>query len=383
MKKYIAKPFSAIFMALMALMAFMAFFASILLAGCGPGATDGSKGGAAFSYSEGIDKNGFWKGIKALDYVEVFDYRAIPIPADAHQVSEATLQMQVDALIAGYITRELVFDRAVAEGDTVNIDYEGKIDGVVFEGGSTMGVGVEVPVGPAGDADGTESFLNGFLEQLVGRMPGDTIDIEVSFPAEYTNKALRGKNAVFETTINHIVEMDEFTDDFVAKNLASSKGWSTIEDMRNGLRSNIQKDLVQQYLYQFLRTDVPVKSIPGTLMEYQEKALLDGYQEYADFYGLELEEYLQEYEDISSVEECLEKAHGDLVENATYLLVVQAVAEDAGMSVSDDDLTKYFTEQMWTSDYSPQVEQYGMPYVRQTVLCQKVLDYIAENAVLS
>ena len=374
--KNITKPLFLTF----ALFAF--FLAPILLAGC-DSSVGGSKGAAAFSYSEGIDKNGFWKGIKALDYVEGFDYRAVDVPADAHQVPESTLQMQIDALIAGYITRELVMDRAVADGDTVNIDYEGKIDGVVFEGGSTMGVGVEATIGPAGVADGTESFLDGFLEQLVGRMPGEMIEIEVSFPADYTNKALRGKTAVFETTINHIVEMDELTDGFVAKNLASSKGWTTIEEMRAGLRSNIQKNLVQQYLYQYLRTEVPVKSIPGPLMEYQEKALLDGYKEYADFYGLELEEYLQEYEDISSVEECLEKGHSDLVENATYLLVVQAVAEDTGMSVSDEDLTKYFTEQMWTRDYSPQVEQYGMPYVKQTVLCQKVLDYLADNAVLS
>jgi len=139
---------------------------------------------------------------------------------------------------------------------------------------------------------------------------------------------------------------------------------------------------VQEYIQQFLRTGVPVKSIPDPLMKYQEKTLLNGYQEYADFYGMELEEYLQEYEGLSSVEECIETGYNNLVENAMYFLIIQAVAEDTGMSVSDEDLTKYSTENLWSSDYSLQVEEYGLPYVKQAALCQKVLDYIAENAVL-
>jgi trigger factor len=354
------------------------------LAGCGSG-TDEPESGLASLYSAGIDEDGFWKGIKALDYVENFDYRAMTIPADAHHVSDDALQYQIDTLMAGYMSRIQMMDRAVADGDTVNIDYEGKIDGVAFEGGSTFTVGVDVTIGATDNTDDTDNmlrFLDDFLKQLIGQMPGKTIDIEVSFPADYYEEALRGKRAVFATTINYIVEREELTDDFVAKNLSLSNGWTTVEEMRTGMRADIQKNLTQQYIEQFLRTEVPVKSIPDPLMEYQEAILLNGYQELADYNGMELADYLQKYEGFSGVEECIADAYNDLAENAAYSLAIQAVAEDADIAVGDEDLTAYSSEHLWSSDISIQVEYYGLPYVKQAVLAQKVLDYIAENATL-
>lgn len=353
----------------------------ILMAGCDSN-TDEPESDDVFSYSDGIDKNGFWKGIKALDYVEDFNYQAMTIPADAHEVSDDYLQLQIDTLVAGYYSRVEIKDRAVADGDTVNIDYEGKIDGVVFEGGSTMSVGVDVIIGASDGTETTASFLDDFLYQLIGQMPGNTVDIEVTFPDDYQDENLQGKTAVFSTVINYIVKQDKLSDDFVAKNLSETYGWTTVKEMRDSLKADIQKTFVQQYIEQFLSTEVSVKSIPDSLMEYQKKTLLNSYQELADYNGLELEKYLQEYEGFSSVEECIEDANTDLVENATFSLVIQAVAEEVGLSVSDEDLTKYSTEHLWSSNYSLQVEQYGMPYFKQTALCQMVIDYIAENAVL-
>ena len=374
MKKYIR--LLALFLVL--------FMSVILLAGCDSN-KDESEDGLASLYSEGINDNGFLKGIKSLDYVEDFNYLGLSIPADAHRVTDDYLQYQIDTLMTGYISRIEITDRAVADGDTVNIDYEGKINGAVFEGGSTMTVGVDVIVGAADDTEtddtDTLSFLDGFLEQLIGHMPGEKMDIEVTFPDDYDEETLAGRDAVFETTINYIVEREELTDDFVAENLSATNGWTTIEEMKEDMRADIQEDLVQQYIEQFLSTEVSVKSIPDSMMEYQENILLNGYLELADSNGLELEAYLKEYEDFSSVEECIADAHDELVENAAYLLVIQAVAEDAGISVNDDDLTKYSSEHLWETDISTQIDYYGLPYVKQSVLSQKVIDYIAENAV--
>ncbi len=374
MKKYIR--LLALFLVL--------FMSVILLAGCDSN-KDESEDGLASLYSEGINDNGFLKGIKSLDYVEDFNYMGLEIPADSHQVTDDYLQYQIDTLMTGYISRIEITDRAVADGDTVNIDYEGKINGAVFEGGSTMTVGVDVIVGAADDTEtddtDTLSFLDGFLEQLIGHMPGEKMDIEVTFPDDYDEETLAGRDAVFETTINYIVEREELTDDFVAENLSATNGWTTIEEMKEDMRADIQEDLVQQYIEQFLSTEVSVKSIPDSMMEYQENILLNGYLELADSNGLELEAYLKEYEDFSSVEECIADAHDELVENAAYLLVIQAVAEDAGISVNDDDLTKYSSEHLWETDISTQIDYYGLPYVKQSVLSQKVIDYIAENSV--
>ena len=190
------------------------------------------------------------------------------------------------------------------------------------------------------------------------------------------------KTAVFTTTINYIVEREELTDAFVAEHLSESDGWTTIEEMRAGMRAQIQKNLVQQYIMQYLATKVSTKSVPDSLVKYQEKILLNDYQELADYNGIELEEYLKTVEGFSGIEECMEEAQDSLIENATYTLVVQAVAEDVGISVTDEDIENYFSEHLWSSDVSTQTDYYGLPYVKQGVLGQKVVDYIAEHAKL-
>lgn len=356
----------------------------ILLAGCNSKEEE-SEEDYLHLYSKGIDENGFWKGIKALDYIKDFEYEGIAIPSEVYEVTEERLQYQIDTLMSGYIARNKITDRAIADGDTVNIDYEGKVDGVVFEGGSTMEVGVDVIIGKTNDerdAQDTLSFLDGFLEELIGHMPGETINIEVTFPDDYYEEQLRGKTAVFTTTINYIVEREELTDAFVAEHLSESDGWTTIEEMRAGMRAQIQKNLVRQYIMQYLATKVSAKSVPDSLVKYQEKILLNDYQELADYNGIELEEYLKTVEGFSGIEECMEEAQDSLIENATYTLVVQAVAEDVGISVTDEDIENYFSEHLWSSDVSTQTDYYGLPYVKQGVLGQKVVDYIAENAKL-
>ncbi len=356
----------------------------ILLAGCNSKEEE-SEEDYLHLYSKGIDENGFWKGIKALDYIKDFEYEGIAIPSEVYEVTEERLQYQIDTLMSGYIARNKITDRAIADGDTVNIDYEGKVDGVVFEGGSTMEVGVDVIIGETNDerdAQDTLSFLDGFLEELIGHMPGETINIEVTFPDDYYEEQLRGKTAVFTTTINYIVEREELTDAFVAEHLSESDGWTTIEEMREGMRAQVQKNLVQQYIMQYLATKVSTKSVPDSLVKYQEKILLNDYQELADYNGIELEEYLKTVEGFSGIEECMEEAQDSLIENATYTLVVQAVAEDVGISVTDEDIENYFSEHLWSSDVSTQTDYYGLPYVKQGVLGQKVVDYIAENAKL-
>lgn len=356
----------------------------ILLAGCNSKEEE-SEEDYLHLYSKGIDENGFWKGIKALDYIKDFEYEGIAIPSEVYEVTEERLQYQIDTLMSGYIARNKITDRAIADGDTVNIDYEGKVDGVVFEGGSTMEVGVDVIIGKTNDerdAQDTLSFLDGFLEELIGHMPGETMNIEVTFPDDYYEEQLRGKTAVFTTTINYIVEREELTDAFVAEHLSESDGWTTIEEMREGMRAQVQKNLVQQYIMQYLATKVSTKSVPDSLVKYQEKILLNDYQELADYNGIELEEYLKTVEGFSGIEECMEETQDSLIENATYTLVVQAVAEDVGISVTDEDIENYFSEHLWSSDVSTQTDYYGLPYVKQGVLGQKVVDYIAENAKL-
>lgn len=87
----------------------------------------------------------------------------------------------------------------VEDGDTVNIDYVGTIDGVEFDGGSTNGAGTDVVIGSG-------NYIDDFEEQLIGAHPGDTVEVNVTFPEDYGNEELNGQDAVFEVTVNGIYE---------------------------------------------------------------------------------------------------------------------------------------------------------------------------------
>ena len=86
-----------------------------------------------FTRSKGIDDNGFWENITALDHVKLCDYEGILIPGDVHEITDEAVQAQIDGILAGYTAEEEVTDRAVKDGDTVNIDYVGSVDGVEFD----------------------------------------------------------------------------------------------------------------------------------------------------------------------------------------------------------------------------------------------------------
>jgi len=325
------------------------------------------------SYSDIINDNGFYKDLIALDHIEVFDYRAVTIPNEVHQISEETLQSEIDYIISEYLSGDQIKDRAVEDGDTVNIDYTGSIDDVPFDGGTTDGMGTDVTIG-------VTQYIDDFLEQLIGHMPGDTINVEVTFPENYGKEELNGKDAVFVTTINYIVDKD-LTDDFVAEHLSENYGWTTIAEMEESLRADMQKYSIQQFIKQYLTTMVTVKSLPEQLVDYQTSSMLSFYQEYADYNGIDFAELIS-YEGYSSVDELIEAYYETNLMNATYMLILIAVAEDAGFQISDEEMAEYFLRYEDTADFSSYVEQYGIAYVKHTILCQKVVDYIVEHAIL-
>lgn len=331
-----------------------------------------------FSYSTGIDENGFWEGLTALDQVENLEYMGISIPRENHEIAEDAVQTEIDAILANYTSTTQVTDRAIEDGDTVNIDYVGRIDGVEFENGSTGGVGREVVIGQT-------NFIDDFIEQLIGHMPGETFNIEVTFPEEYDNEELSGKDAVFTITVNYLVEEVEIelTDEFVSVNLASAYGWTTVAEMTNAISSELQREAVALYLQEYLLANITVKSIPDQVLTHQENAMVAFYQSKADSYSMELDDFLRSNAGVENAEELKEIYYEDNVKMVKYFVIIQAIAEDASLSVTDEDMKNYFIDYAGTDDYSGYEELYGMPYLKQTTLYQMVLDLLTENAVLS
>ena len=110
-----------------------------------------------------------------------------------------TVSQENDTASAGLSTDTSL---TIADGDTVNIDYVGTIDGVEFDGGSTDGQGTDLVIGSG-------SYIDDFEEQLIGAHPGDTVDVNVTFPEDYGVEDLNGQDALFEVTINGIYQDSE------------------------------------------------------------------------------------------------------------------------------------------------------------------------------
>jgi len=330
------------------------------------------------SYSEGIDENGFWSDIKASDYVQLTKYTEILIPSNIHSISDEAVKNEIDSMLALYSTREQITDRAVQDGDTVNIDYIGTIDGVEFEGGSTNGAGTEVTIG-------VTNYIDDFLEQIIGHSPGETFNVEVTFPEDYGVEELNGKDAVFAVTVNYIVESvtPSLSDEFVAENLSAYYGWTTVSDMETSIREDMKNSAVYNYIQNYLVDNATIKSLPEKIIKHQENLLLLYFQSNANSYNMGFDEFLNNVLGFTDSEELLKFYADSNRRAAEFSLILQAIAEDANITVSDNDVVEYFKYYQGTDDYSPFKEIYGMPYIKQVILNQAVMDYLIKNAVLA
>ena len=349
----------------------------VFFAGCSDSTASEDIDKIAFSYSDSIEDNGFWTGIKAVDHIDMFTYSGLEIPSDVHQISDEDVQEEIDYLLETYTTTEEVTNRAIADGDTVNIDYVGSVDGIEFSGGSTDCEGAEVVAG-------STDYIDDFLIQIIGHTPGETIDIEVTFPDDYDTTGLQGREAVFVTTINYIVEtsIPELNDEFVETNFSESYGWTTVAEMTTGIQDNFLQYALEEYVMDYMQNEVTIVSIPDAMMDYQVNAMKAYYQSTADDYGVDLDTFLTDYVGVSGMDELIESNEADNANNAVYSLVAQAVAEDAGIFVNDEDLDDFFIANTGSSDYSYYEEELGLPYLMQLTLQQKVVDFIIENAIL-
>jgi len=325
-----------------------------LLAGCGE---------KKYSPSDGIDNNGYFKGVKAKDYVDLFDYNALSIPAEYHTIDDEEIEATVNAFVANY--RAEIKDRAIKSGDIVNLDFSGSVDGVKFQGGT----------GTQDVTAGTQEFIYDYLFQIIGHKPGETFDVKVTFPNDYTPTDLAGKEAVFVTTINYIVEdVDlELTDESISKHLSESKGWKTVEDLTKAIHQELRLSLIKDYVEGYLRSEVTVNSIPDELLKYCQNMLIEGYKSNAEKQGMTFEDYLTQ-SGFADKEALLKNNKVSIEGDAKYYLVVQAIAEELGLTVSEEDLA---------SGYLMYVDELGLPYMKQFTLCDKVKIYIAEKAVMA
>lgn len=322
----------------------------------------------AFDYSEGYDEKGFFDGVKALDYVTLLDYSSMELSDEAIP-SDDDVQAQIDKTLSSYTTTNQITDedRLIEDGDTVNIDYVGSVDGVEFEGGSTEGNGTTVTIG-------VTSYIDGFLDQLIGHAPGENFDINVTFPDPYTNnEELSGKEAVFNITINYIEETvtPEFDDDFIAENLPD---YESADDYRQSIYDKLYKQNLYNELFQYVVENSEVEDVPDSVVDTVYNERYQYYSSIASMYGVDMNTFLSAngLDDDSFREMC--KTY------ASNYLVLQAVMENEGWEMDADTAKESldFTDE----DYEKAVGVYGEPYVLFAASTDYVLGKLSENVTL-
>ena len=327
---------------------------------------DGSEEGneMAAVFSSGLTEEGFLQGVTASEIVTLPQYKGIEVPQDVTVASAEEMEAELESILANYVEYQQVTDRAVMDGDTVNIDYVGSVDGVEFEGGSTQGAGTTVTIG-------VTSYIDDFLEQLIGHTPGENFDIEVTFPDPYQNNPdLAGADAVFNITINYIQgdAIERELDD----EIAADYGYDSAQE----LLTAIERDVVMTKEVEFtqeLLSQATCEEVPESVIDYFRG--IDSYilEYYGSYYGMTADEYVSALYGYENVEAYLDAMEEEYRAMAIETLAVQAIAEIEGLTVTVDDIAQANVESY--------VDVYGEPYVRNTVLNQLIIPrFIVENA---
>ena len=322
-------------------------------------------------YSGPLKENGRYD-VTATNYVKIDKnfIKSIVIPKSVHTPDEDAMAIALAEILSAYADSTVHLDREIKLGDTVNIDYVGSIDGVEFAGGSTAGAGTDVTIG-------VTSYIDDFLYQLIGHKPGETVNIEVTFPENYGNEELNGKDALFVTKINYILKTPELTDEFVSTNL-TDYGFATAAALTDYLAESISATAIDNYIYELLYSGIEVTEVPEVLVQHQIDQMIEYYRDYGSYYGMELDAFLSAMG--TTKEELISTSRPECENYARYSLVCQAVAEVMEYEPKDTDVLAHFGENYGTTDLTEYKEIYGMPYLKYVVTEGHIFDYIKENA---
>lgn len=317
---------------------------------------------------------------KYAAYCDLPNYVGLEYTETKTTVTDADVQNRIDSLLSGYTTTNQIMEGTVKEGDSVNIDFVGTVDGVEFEGGNSGGAGYDLTIGSG-------TMIPGFEEGIIGHDVGETFDIDVTFPDGYGNTDLAGQDAVFAITINYISEsiLPEYNDAFVASYTDASTVAEYEESVRNDLveqyaesdksynQSAVMQVLVDSTVYNEYPQQDMKKLIDDTISQEQQKA---------DSYGYSLGDYVTAAYGFSD-EDSFRKYVQDLAED--YMkekIAVCAVAKDANINVTKEDVDAYRQKIMDYYGFTDEADLEGYYTDEDMVyyaLAEKVVDYLLEN----
>ena len=330
---------------------------------------------ASSDYGAMLNEDGTVRDVNPLDYVEALEYKNMPIAQADITYTDEAINSEIDSLLSQNKALKTDSTLVAQDGDTLYIDYVGTIDGTAFEGGDTEGNGTDLTLGSG-------TYIDTFEDQLVGSHPGDKITVNVTFPEDYTNADLQGKPAVFEVTVNGIYVTPEFTDEFVAENL--SEHASTVEEYKTWLKETRERENLETAVETKLRESVVATAYNDnhvkylkSIGKYEQETYYESYnQMYYSFTGSYPYSSFQDYTGMS-IKDFEAYLTEESQTRSAFDLTCQYIFTDAGLSISDADYEAKVSEIGQTS-----ADSYGKAYVMQMIIKDKVIEYLADNAIV-
>ena len=302
--------------------------------------------------------------------VELGQYKGIEIAVEDTTVTDEEVEAEIQNNLANNPTYIDITDRAAVDGDTVNIDFAGTVDGEAFDGGTSEGYDLEL---------GSGSFIDGFEDQIVGHKIGDEFDVNVTFPEDYGSEELNGKAAVFAVTLNSIKEKQEAVLDDAWVEEYTSGEQKTVAEYTAKVREDLEKQKKQNAEYsaqdsainQLMESSTFTVNEDAVTYEYQQTVAY--YNQYgmdmasvASMYGVTEDELAEEFK--KSAEEIVKQK-----------ILMQAVYDAENMTITDEDYQSL--ADTYGSTVDDLVSTYGQETVDSAVKNTKVRTFLVDNAV--
>ena len=317
-------------------------------------------------------------------YVTLGEYKDLKVEytCDQSKITDEDVDSKITSNLEEYATEAKDKNYKAKNGDTVNIDYKGLKDGKAFDGGTAEGYDLKL---------GSNSFIDGFEEKLVGSKKGEKRSLDLTFPEDYSESSLAGKDVVFKVTVNSIKvtpTLDDLTDEFVKEKI---KDYSTVKEYRAAVKKELQESLdesiesaKEKAAWEKVVANAKVKSYPKDQVDELKKQMEDYYTQYANYYGMELDDFIKQTG--STKEEFDEKNEESAKSEVASRLIAEAIGDKENISISDDEYKQGVKDYMKEYNYSTEkdlLDAVGEDTIRVELLRTKVQKFVVEHSTLT
>lgn len=311
--------------------------------------------------------------------VTLGDYTGLEVEQVSAEISDEDLEMELKKQQEMNGRLVSVEDRAIENGDTAIIDFEGFVDGVAFEGGKGENHNLEI---------GSGSFIPGFEEQLIGKNVGEEVDVNVTFPDQYQSDELAGKDAVFKVAVKGIKvkELPELDDEF-AKDTSE---FDTLEELKADIKAKMEESAKSQSeaATRDRVIDAVVANmtaeIPDQMVEAEIDGMLQDFEYQLRYQGLDLEKYLQFSG--TTMQEMREQMQDDALTRVKTSLTLETISKKENIEVTEEDLEKEFERlaEMQGQSVEEIKKMLGTQtdYMKASIETRKTVDFLVENTKL-